>query len=66
MKILHLFIPVLGLAITSLTSCVTTTVTETLPDGTVRVTKTEGKLDPDATPLIGVVAGTYATIRGEK
>jgi hypothetical protein len=51
----------------SLSSCApSTTITETLLDGTVRKTEIKGGIDPSAVPLAGLVVRTYATINSEK
>jgi len=51
----------------SLSSCApSTTITETLLDGTVRKTEIKGGIDPSAVPLAGLAVRTYATIHSEK
>jgi len=58
---------ILAIITFALAACApTVTVTETLRDGTVRVTKTEGGIDPATAPLVEVVAGTYAIIHPDK
>ena len=54
-------------AIVWLSSCApSTTITETMLDGTVRKTEIKGGIDPSAVPLAGLAVRTYATIHSEK
>jgi hypothetical protein len=59
--------PILALITFALAACApSTTITETLLDGTKRVTEIKGGIDPSAVPLAGLAVRTYAIIHPDK